>query len=195
MTKDNTLVPFQKEVSTLATLATNLIIESKDDMVVAVSVLSKLNKVGDQIEERKEMITKPINLALKEARALFAPLERPFKEAIAILRDKMSVYQTETIRLQREQEIKIANRVISGNIKVETGVRKIEELEKTEKNVSTEAGSVNFRVSKILRITDETLIPREYLMVDEKKLLDALKEGVIVAGAEIEERQVPANFR
>ena len=82
-----------------------------------------------------------------------------------------------------------------GKLRVETAVKKIENIETPDHQVATEAGLVKFREDKVLKITDETKIPREYLVVDEKKLLEALKGGVIVPGAEIDIKMTPVNFR
>lgn len=191
------LVPLKKKIDVLANQATGLVIKSDDDLKLAVEILSQVNHYADSVKEKKELLTKPLNLALKNARAMFSPLEDIYTEATESLRAKMAQYQTQKVLERKEAEVKIANRVKEGKggITVETAVKKLEALKIVEKEVSTNAGLVQFRESKILKIVDISLIPREYLVVNESQLLKALKEGKNVEGAILETIQVPVNYR
>ncbi len=166
-------------------------------MSKAVVILSKLNQFNDQIKEEKEKVTKPLNEALKAERGRWKPLEAMYEDAIEGLRGKMSAYQTAVEKERREKEMAIASRIKEGrgNLSLETAVKKIDSLEKVEKEVATDAGLVQFREVQKLKIMDEMLIPREYLVIDEKRVLEALKAGREVAGAVVETVQVPVNYR
>lgn len=191
------LIPLKKKIDVLANQATTIVIKNDDDLKIAVEILSQVNHYADTVKEKKELLTKPLNLALKNARAMFSPLEDVYTEATESLRAKMAQYQTLKVAERREEELKIANRVRDGKggIKVETAVKKIEALKVVEKEVSTNAGLVQFRESKVLKILDINLIPREYLSVNESQLLKALKEGKNVEGATLETIQIPVNYR
>jgi len=163
----------------------------------AVQTLSRLNKFVDRVKEEKEKITRPLNEALRAERDRWRPVETLYTEAISLLRSKMNTYQTEQVRKQREEEAKIVARVGDGkgHIKAETAVRRLEAVKTPEKEVATTEGLVQFRTKQQLVITDESLIPREYLVVNERLVLESLKKGKKVPGAEIEEVQVAANYR
>lgn len=153
--------------------------------------------MGDAIKEKKELITKPLNLALKNAREMFKPLENPYEDAIQILRMKMSGYQTAKLKAEEEAKAKIANRVGEGKgkIRLETAVEKIEEIGTTEKNASTEAGAVSFRTVKKFKIVDLKLVPIEYLMLNESLVTKVMKEGKELPGLAYFEEQIPVNYR
>lgn len=138
-----------------------------------------------------------MNLALKNARELFKPLENPYEDAIEILRKKMSAYQTLKVKTEAEDKAKIANRIGEGKgkLKLETAVAKIEEIGVTEKNVSTDAGAVNFRTVKKFEVMDLTMVPVEYLEVNESLVTKVMKEGKELPGIRYYEEQVPVNYR
>jgi len=195
--EDKQVAVIEKEMAPIVKQAISMKIANPNDMTEATEVLSKLNIFSDRMQEEKERITKPANEILKAERSRWKPLETMYDNATTHLRSLISAYQTEQVRKQREEEAKIAARVGDGKgkLKIETAVKKIEELDAPIEKVSTESGMLKFREDKKLKITDASVIPRMYLVVDEKKVLEALKAGIEVKGAEIELIQVPINFR
>jgi hypothetical protein len=196
MTEDK-LIVYKKELTPIAELAQTLTIKDGEDMKRAVEVLSTLNRFNDQITEEKEKITVPLNDALKVERNRWRPLQTMYEESIEALRTTMGIYQLKIVKQQRESEQKIAARVGEGRgkLSIETAVRQLSEVEVAQKNVATSVGDVQFRESQILKIIDVSLIPREYLIVNEKLLLEDLKAGKIIAGATTELKMTPVNFR
>ncbi len=195
MTKDLTIV--EQEVSPLVQKARSLVIESAEDMKQSAELLSQCNKYLDSVTEEKEKVTVPLNAALKAERLRFKPIETVLETAISSLRQEQSRYQTEMLKKQREEEAKIAARVKEGkgNLSLESAVKKIDALEKPEEIVATDSGMIKFRTDKKLKVVDASLVPDEYWVIDEKALLEALKAGTLVAGAEIDLVQTPVNFR
>lgn len=197
-TKENEVaVVLQKEISPIVESARGLEIVDAKGMGVGTEMLSRLNQFNDRVVEEKEKITKPLNEALKVERARWKPIEDVVGSAIAVVRDKLSAYQTTEVLRAREEEKRIAERVGEGKgkLKVETAVRKLGEIEVAEDKVMSDSGMVKFREDKVLVIVDEKLIPREYLVVDEKSVRSALLAGKTVAGAVLEVKMVPLNFR
>ena len=184
-----------KEISPVVKKAQELIINSSESMSEAVVFLSQCNKYLDTLVADREKLTKPINESLKAIRDKYRPADTMINEAIISIRSKMSLYQTKQIQLQKEKEAKIAARLEKGNLSIEKAMAKIEAIDSPESEVKTLEGLVKFRESLVLKIIDELAIPREYLVVDEKKLLEALKTGKTVAGAEIEIKLIPINYR
>jgi hypothetical protein len=185
----------EKNISPIITEAKKLAITSPESLEDATVTLSKLNTSLDAITTEKEKVTKPLNEALKAERNRWKPLELTLEEAITLIRDKMSVYQTKVIKEQREAEEKIASRVEKGTLKVETAVSKLQDIERPAEKIATSAGSLRFRTDKILKIVSPGDIPREYLIPDEKLILADLKAGKEVSGCVIEEVQTPINSR
>lgn len=193
MTNDLTII--EKEISPIAVQAINLAIIDDPSLKLGVELLSKLNQYNDKITEEKERVTKPLNEALKVERSRWKPLETVYNDAIGAIRAKMTTYQTNLLKVQQQDTEKVIAKVESGYIKPETAVKKLEALPQVEKEHATEAGLVQFREKKQLLITDQLVIPRQYLIPDEDKILKALKEGTVIAGCELETIQVPVNYR
>ncbi len=194
-TKDLTII--QKSLSPLAAEAKTLKIKDLGSLKMATEILSKLNKLNDRIREEKERVTKPLNEALKAECSRWKPMEMIYEESIAVLRTAMSDYQTEQLRIQKEEEDRIAKRIApgKGNLSLDSAVKKMEAIPQTEKEISTEEGLVQFRQVRVLKITNIDLVPHEYFDLNEGRLLTDLKTGKTIAGAEIEVKQVPANYR
>lgn len=148
----------------------------------ATEKLSQVNKYLDSVVAWKENKTKPLNALLKTVRAETKPLEEMLTSAVDFIRKQMSEYATEIKR----QKQAIADRVKSGtgNLKIETALGKIEAISVPEVT-ETENGSVKFRPLSTLKVTALDKIPREYFDLNESRLLTALKQGVVVEGAEV----------
>lgn len=193
MTKELTTI--QKSLSPIVDKALSITIKKPEDMVEATTLLSKLNSFNDRIKEEREKVTAPLNEALKAERARWKPAESANLEAIDYIRAEMSRYQTAQIAIQKAKEHAIAEKLTSGKISMDKAVAQIEKVKTPEKTVTTDAGAVQFRETAILKIWDYTMIPNEFMLPDEKKILATLKEGKKVAGCEIEMIQVPVNYR
>lgn len=185
----------EKEIAPFISKAKTLSISTPKDMEKSAEILSQLNQKLDALTADKELLTKPINESLKQIRAKYKPLETLLDNAIQAIRSEQSRYQTEQIKLSRIEETKIAAKVSSGYLKPETAIKKMDAIATPEAKITTDSGSLKFREDKILKITNPLLIPREYLVINEKALLDALKAGQVIPGAEVDIRMVPINSR
>jgi len=195
--EDKQVALIQTELSPIVAKAKAVVAINQATMGEASQMLSELNKHADRVEEEKQKVLKPLNEARTAEINRWKPVLSVLYTATDYLRDTISGFQTAEVKRVKAEEAKIAQRVGEGkgHLKVETAVRKIEAIQEPEKQVATEAGLVKFREDKVLKITDEKKIPREYLVVDEKKLLEALKAGTVVSGAELDIRMTPVNYR
>lgn len=185
--------------------AAGFAITNPKQMEQAAEVRTVLKKYAKQLETRKKEITDPMNVALKSTRALFSPVENKVGDALDIINKAMSDYQTAEDRRVKEAEAKIAARVGegSGHIKPETAVAKMQELDRPENSIATASGGVRFTTQKKLKVTNLTEVYMHIfknalvmlIELDERALLDYLKTGEIVPGAEIEELKIPVDTR
>ncbi len=185
----------KKEIAPVIQSIQTLKITVAKDMTDATSLLSKLNSYLDSMTVEKEKITKPLNAALKEVRDRYKPTETILTIAITDLKKKMSVYQTEQLRITAEKQEKIANRVSSGNIKVETGIRKLGELDTPKEKIHTDEGSVGFRTVKKFEVVDITKLPIKYHIPDEAAIRLAMRDGLELDGVRYYEEQSIINKR
>lgn len=199
MSKTNTqeIAVLEKEIGPVVKAAVKVKIESAQHMINATQTLSVINKYADKVKEQKEKITKPLNLALKEAREMFRPLEDNLEDAISAIRGAMTTYQTEQKRIADAEAAKIANRVGEGKgkLKVDTAVQKMQEIDRPAEQVATEAGMVKFKTIQKFEVMDVTMLPHEYVLPDEVKIRNAMKAGIELPGVRYYEEQVPVNFR
>ena len=191
--KDETSISIIEQLQPEIESIGNIKIVDEQSLTKATEVLSQANKYAKQLEEDKQKITKPTNDALKEIRARYKPLENKLEDIILNIRKSMTSYQTEQMRLQKIEEEKIANRVAKGTLKVETGIRKLEELPQTADKIATQSGKISFKTVKKFEVIDITLIPHKYLIVNETAIRDAMKAGIELPGVKYFEEQVPIN--
>lgn len=182
-TKQLTII--EKQVAPVITEASQLAITGTDTLTLASTLRENIKRVQKEIEDDKEELYRPIKTALDEVNARYAPFEKPLKEALKIVNDKMGAYQTQVLKDKQEKEAKIAAR-IGINLGVEKAMEKINALESP-----AELDMTGFMKKQILVITDTSLIPREYLIPDEKAIETALKAGIEVPGALLEVRLIP----
>lgn len=195
MIKTREIESLSKEIAPIVAKASKLTISDGKGLKLATEALSEINRYSDSVEAKKESITKPMNEALRETRKLFKPLEEKLEGAISAIRQAMTSYQTEQVRIEREKQEKIAARVEKGTLKLDTAVRKLSEMEVVPTEVLSDSGLVKFREVKKYRITNEASIPRAYLMPDEAKIKEAMKQGIAIEGVEYYSEQLPINFR
>src|SRR5690348_14819822 len=94
---------FKKEIAVAEKYSLNLEVKSDDDYQSALIEGKQIKEKLEIITARKEQITKPLNLALKSVRGLFAPLESAGESALRTIKTKMLSYTT-----QKEREAEIA---------------------------------------------------------------------------------------
>ncbi len=183
-TKD--LVPLKTQVTKLETQAQVATITNQEEHEAAITLVGKLKETGSQIKKTKESITKPLNEALANARALFAPIEQQFASAEAIVKTKLLDYTRKKNEEARVQEDKIAARVEKGTLKIETAERKLDTIERVETTTRSETGhAVQIRKIKKVRIVDTASLPREYLIPDESLIRRDALAGKEIPGVEI----------
>jgi len=184
------VVEFRSQVDFVKTMADQLNIESEEDMKNASDLLVQVNQVEKAIQERKEKITRPLMAGLSEARELFKPMEAGHAEAKKTIKAKMLTYTlAEEERIEKEKSRVIA-RAEKGTIRQDTAIEKLENIGDAPTAFHGENSRTSLHIVRKVRIVDETLIPREYLVPDMKKIQEAvLKQKLTVNGVEIYEEK------
>ena len=186
------LTIINKDISPIITKAQSLVIKDAGTMEQASDFRSKLKEEEKRLEKDRLSLTAPINESLKAIRAKYAPAEDIIEKALSFLDKSMSEYRMALVQKQREEEKKISDRIGEGKgkLKLETAVKKLEEME-----VITSPTNTSFRTDYVLEIVNEKIIPREYLSINESYLLASLKKGAVVPGAKLKEVLIPVNKR
>lgn len=187
----NLSVVIQSEVSVYEHEANKLEIKDEKGMQSATILLSQINNVGDKVKFEKKKIKDLYDNAV----AVWLPIDKACKLAVDTIKGKMIARQNAIDAENTIIEARAMARVEKGTMKVETAVEKISALPDTKASVNTNAGSVQFRIVKKLSIVDATLIPREYLIVDEVLVRKELLAGKVIPGAVMVEEKSIANQR
>ena len=181
--KDFSLIKTQ--TSALEKKINSITIQDKDNYVDAITLLNRINEMGNLIKLKKELITKPLNQSLKNARELFKPLEDQFLNAEKIIKKKILDYSQSVNKIAQEKEEKIAERMEKGIIKLETAEKKINEVDRINKTTQGSYGKVTIRQTRKVRIVNLSLIPREYFIPDMILIRNDALSGKNIASVEI----------
>lgn len=201
---EKAIVAIEKEMAPLAKRALAISITTQKEQNGAGELLTQLNRYADDMEKMKKEATDPLNKTLKTIRGWFKPREEKIESAIQSIRSEMGRFQLEADKKAREEDAKIAARVAKGTLKPETGVKKMDEVERADARIDTEnGGAVKFRTDYNLVIDNfpelaSWLIKHgEFgtLSINEGAVKELLKAKVPVAGAHIEEKRVVVNNR
>lgn len=129
----------------------------------AAAVLLKIKDAEKELKARKELLTKPMNEALKSARALFATWEDGLDDAKRLLQKRMTDFKNqEDLKVEAEQErLEEAGDPSAASLS-------------TLRSIATPSGLREVTRREVV-IVDESLIPKEYFVLDRVKLnADAL---------------------
>lgn len=192
---DQELKTIERNTSNALLAAQALVISSEETNHNAAELLTKINRAGDMLKTMKESVTKPLNEALKRFRDMFAGPEAQYKEAKAIVGLKMAeYYDLQEVKRKKEEE-KIAAKVETGKMSLDTAAKKMEALPEVQKKVEGASGKVTFREDRKAVIFDPSLVPCKYHMVDETRAKKAALAGEEIPGVRIEIVKTPVNTR
>jgi len=177
-------------------------IEIKDDEghKNAIELGSKINKFGKALEEKRNETLDPLREETKKINAIFKPVIDNVETLNKKLKDKIIPYQEavekrkkEWAEAQKQKELeemeKRKNEMlavaveqendlaldIAGNIEAEQKV--IEQKEIKVKTIVKSAGAKSsLRRDWTFEITDEKIVPRTFLCVDEKAIKQLIKD-------------------
>jgi len=188
---------YNSQVILVQTKADAIEIRTQEHMTNASDLLNDLKKIEKAVIERKKEITRPLMDALASARDLFKPLEVGYASAKTTINSKILNY-TEAEEARVEKEIaRVERRVGKGTMRVDTAVKKLEEAGEVKKSFDGASSKTSVRKITKIRITDEALIPREFMLPDLKALTQAvLKDKLQVPGVETyEEKSIVSQTR
>jgi len=180
-------------------------IEIKDDEALksAIELGSKINKFEKALEAKRKETVEPLNQEVKKINGMFKPVIENVEKLNGTLKSKILVWQKivearrkawveeqrkkeiEEMEARKNEMLEIAVESdndlaldIAGNIEAEQ--KAIAEKEVNVKTiVKTEEAKSSIRRTWDFEVVDAGLIPREYLMVDERAIKQAIKDRKI----------------
>jgi len=134
--------------------------------------------------------TKTLNKQVKNENALHKEYAMPFNQAREIMDTKMLAYyrkQQEKIDAENERVRKEAEKLAKKEkLPVEEVVASVD-----TKEVAKTVGTATVKKRKTFRVIDKTKVAYEYLMVDEVRVMGAIRNNVTdIKGIEIYEEEI-----
>lgn len=180
-------------VKGLATKAVNIaneIGDITDDTQYALVAQKRvdLNEYKKEIEKSKRSVLDPLNEARTKFMAMFKPAETQVVSAIAIIDGKLRTYNQVKAEAARVKEEELRAQIAAGEKDVAEAVSEISEVQSKPEVFAQKTGKklVERKLLK-LNVFDPTLIPREYLVVDNVAVRAALLAGKQIPGARMDE--------
>lgn len=182
-----------------------MVIDSDEMYEYAGRELQDISTKISQLEERRMAITRPMDAAKKAVMALFSPAIDRLTEGKTFISNGMLAYtrkkQADAAEAQRKADAAAA----AERAKLEQRADRAEASGKVEKAgdlrelaATTVAPVVRLEAAKVkgvsikanwqFEVTDPSLIPREFLMVDEKKIgqvVKAMKDSTSIPGVRV----------
>lgn len=150
-------------------------IETQDDVNSVATVLQAVHGRINELEARRTEITKPMNTALRSVNDLFRPPMDALREISSLLKAEVKRFEAESAERNKKAMEEAARLVAAGKDPAPalSGVALV-----------ANADGLTMRKTWKWRITDEALIPRAFLCVDEAKLKALVTIRPDIAGIE-----------
>ena len=127
LTSEARVKQVEAQIAPVVQAVTELKIETNEQYVAAGAILTDIKAAEKAVKAGKEAITKPLNEALKAARALFKPTEEKVATAKRNLLTVMGDFKREQDRIAAEKQRKLEEKIERGTIKnPETILRNIQ---------------------------------------------------------------------
>lgn len=153
-------------------------VTTADDYTRAGDLLKIVQNRIKAVEDKRKEYTKPLDEAKKQIMADFSAISKPLEEFVAEVKTKMTNWYRAEQKRKDEEQAKLEAEALAkakaeGKSEVEVAI--------VNEEVKTQRGDVaTTTVKKVWKaeIMDETLVPREYLVVDQVAINKAVRDGV-----------------
>ncbi len=181
------LAVYDAEIDKMVAQAEALTVTDDATNARAVEMANQAKKIDAAIERVRKELVLPPNEYVKSVNGLAKGFQGRLGTIVASLRGKVGSYaqRIEMERRKAEEAARKAQEELQAKIDAEAKAAQVEPVQvaapvvpKQSTIVRTEAGSATQRKVWKHEITDEGQVPREYLMIDEAKVRQAVKQGV-----------------
>lgn len=176
------MVVFEKKTETFESSVEKLVLKDEKDVIKATDLAKSIKEMTKEIEGERDAYVAPAKEIIRIAKDNYDPVIKRAKGITDVLKQKVGAYIQEQNEKKRVAAAKIVGQATSGYIKEETAVQKLEALpEEQSRAVGNAGGQIRVSEYRDWEIEDETLIPREYLVIDRAKI----RKAVITDGQEV----------
>lgn len=202
---DSVVIAIQPEVGKLTAFAQNLAIKTAQGYQTAADHLKAIKGLLKQIEDARTRVTKPLNEALRQVNSQAKEASAPLATSELQIKRAMNAYADEQDRIRREEQARADEAARKEQEKLQQRATRAASTGKVEKAAELESQAcavvapvINREPPKVsgitsrevwkFDVTDPSLVPREYLSVDEtkiRKVVQALKGDTKIAGVRV----------
>lgn len=195
------------QANVILTSANALKVTNADEYNAAASFLQQIKANAAEVEKERVEWKKPLDSLSKKVQALFKPALDTYTTAEAIVKRKLIAYMDEQERIRRaaqakaDEEARIQQQKLADQAAKAAKAGKIEKAEALEQRAASvvapviqhsapKVAGIQPRKQWVFEIVDASLVPREYLVVDEKKIgavVRALKGNTNIPGVKVRE--------
>ena len=166
---DDKIKKENKSIVQIASSATKIaVIKTDKDLTSAIDFLVRVKKRLKETEEERLSYTKPINESLGKLNARFKELSGPLKEAERSVKDGILVYR----KIKEDQRSKDEADLIKKN-----GNADITLADRVPDIMESKTGEIRTRKTWTFKVVDMKKVTRDWLVVDERKVKEAIKSG------------------
>ncbi len=152
-------------------LASSFTIASADDLAFAVEALTETKARAKYVAERKDAITRPLNEALKAARALFKPAEERFAEVEKIFKDAIATFHTMQAEHNARALATAAEAAAAGDTAATSEA--LETMARTE-----DAAGISMRYTFGYEISDANAVERQYCAPNSALIREYMRDAI-----------------
>lgn len=171
--KDREIQVIQQETSNLKSKIEVLQIVDESSEKIGATYLSFLTKATKNLEAARVRLKKPVMEAAKNIDNEFRAMMELPEKLCRILKDKQNEYNAVKAKRESEKNARVQQFAADNNLPVPAADAVVSQ----PAPVRTVAGTVYEKKRWRWAIIDEPLIPREFLMVDEKKINSRMREN------------------
>jgi hypothetical protein len=184
---DKALEPFRNEIRRVLGEAKALEVTDDESNVQAAETLSTAKAIFKRIETKRKAIIEEPDGFVRAVNRVTKSLKDDLSEIEATIKPKMGRYAQEQERQRREAERRAQEEAKRLQAEAERRAKetntepvKVEAPAIPQKETPVRTAHGTTTTAKVWKheVTDETKVPREYLMVNEAKVRQAVKDGV-----------------
>lgn len=161
----------RQSVTRMKTMIESSPVTTDEELGTVADKVKNIKTLAKAIKEKKDKFVAPAKAIVDEAKATFDPLIKECENAELILKERAQKYMLAKEEKDRIAKDKIAAKVEAGTMKPETAVKKMEAMPEVQNTVRTDTGAgLRMAKRKVAKITDVSLIPDEFWIVDEVRV-------------------------
>lgn len=181
---EQSLTVVKKELATISELET-LKITGKPTLEASAEGLKAISKVSKLIKAEKDSWIAPLKEQIERHKERYAPFEAKISEIETHLKKEQTSYLDKLRKEEADEKARIdaeiAEKLKSGqdvSKDLEAGGKKLEKIEAKTDLIKT-------YTVPVAKIVDKAKLPLQFLEPNLSAILEALKSGVVVEGAEL----------